>query len=193
VRYLSRVTALAALVTLLAMLRMTGAAANHTTDSGVRCRDFDQQQQAQGFLRQHPYDAEGLDGPPGPNNGTGNRPGVACDMLSCPCDVTPVHYTGPVIATTIPNKSGLITSTSSGFPTLPTALTTTTLVTTTSSSTPFFASPVTIRQRTDDGRPPTPLLAGAGGLVFGAYLWWNIRDRRRVRLPIQNPRWPTEW
>lgn len=76
----------------------TAAVADHEVSTGINCDDFDSQREAQEFLRDHPADPEGLDGPPGePSTG---QPGVACEDNPAPFDRNPVPHRTRTTATT---------------------------------------------------------------------------------------------
>jgi hypothetical protein len=65
--------------------------------AAMNCNDFPSQAAAQQHLRADPSDPDGLDGPPGPNNGDG----IACEGRPAPFDATPVVAQAATTTTTL--------------------------------------------------------------------------------------------
>jgi hypothetical protein len=190
----------AVLAAVVVLVTASGARANHTQPIGVKCTDFAAQADAQAYLREHPYDADGMDGPPGPNNDTTGKKGVACEDLDCPCDTTPVTYVpghdGPTYTTLTPIVPG-------GLQTTVTAPVTGQQSTTsppgTARTSPNGGEPLAAPAARSTGRDTGYrlgrgiLIAGATAFVVMTYAAWLRRDRRRQYWPTRSPRWPTEW
>jgi hypothetical protein len=183
------------------------ARANHTQPIGIRCADFSSQADAQGFLREHPYDPDGIDGPPGPNNDTTGKKGVACEDAPCPCDAKPVTYApgndAPTIPTVVPITPGGLTD---PFATVPTTAvggapaagtasgSTATSTATTRPAGGSLAAPTRLDRDGALNRYARPALIAVGAsFVLSAYALWLRRDRQRQYWPTSRPRWPTEW
>ncbi|HZN15503.1 MAG TPA: hypothetical protein VFB78_14625 [Acidimicrobiales bacterium] len=180
------------------------ASANHTQPIGIRCQDFSTQADAQSFLREHPYDPDGLDGPPGPNNDENNTKGVACEDLACPCDRTPVVYKpgndAPTIPTSVPIVPGGLQPPDTAPPdgSATTSAPAGVVSGTTAPTRPgrALAAPGATSSTSESGikRYRRAIIATAAVLVaLIAYSLWLRRDRRKQYYPTSRPRWPTEW
>jgi hypothetical protein len=183
-------------------LDVGAARANHTQPIGLKCTDFPTQADAQAFLREHPYDPDGMDGPPGPNNDTTGKKGVACEDQPCPCDTNPVTYEpghdAPTVPTVVPIIPGSLqtddpvspgtTVAGGGISGVGSSATATSRGTALASPKPAGASRDSVRHRYAG-----PALAAVAFLLLGGYAFWLRRDRRREYYPTSRPRWPTEW